>query len=372
VPAARLYHLDALRSFCMLFGLFVHGATLGDTPLFTAIKEASDLFRMAAFFLVSGYFTTLVCRRSSASGYARNRLLLIGVPLATALLLIVPWTWWLIDTWHNRPMGFREWLGGGHREMTQGNGVWHLQFWFLFSLAAYALLTPALLALLGRPALAAGLDRLLARAGPFALPAVALALAVAVMLLLAVLDRLVAPLVAETPFAFIVRATLNYFPWFALGVAAFTNARLFAVLHRASLAGLIVCGAALLALALWGDALPRTPERILYWIVRPAFMLFLVAALLALAERVVTGPSRLLSWTTASAYSFYLLHMSFIYVLAHLLRPAIGNVELLFAVIVATGLPFLVWLHVAVIAKSPLLLLLLNGRPLARPVPSRA
>ncbi|WP_439533933.1 hypothetical protein, partial [Polymorphobacter sp.] len=42
---ARLLHLDALRAFCMFFGVLVHGSTIDFSarPLFEGVREASDL-----------------------------------------------------------------------------------------------------------------------------------------------------------------------------------------------------------------------------------------------------------------------------------------------------------------------------------------
>lgn len=61
----RLFYVDALRCFCMLFGIFVHSASIDfnrELALMVFVRDASELFRMSAFFLISGYFTAFVVR----------------------------------------------------------------------------------------------------------------------------------------------------------------------------------------------------------------------------------------------------------------------------------------------------------------------
>ena len=57
----RLFYLDHLRAFAMLFGVLVHTATLQTFgPALEAIPTVSFYFRMGTFFAVSGYFGALL------------------------------------------------------------------------------------------------------------------------------------------------------------------------------------------------------------------------------------------------------------------------------------------------------------------------
>ncbi len=360
----RLHHLDAVRSFCMLFGLMVHGATIGEALLFDLIKEASGLFRMAAFFLVSGYFTAMVAARQPFSAYLHNRGRLILVPLAAGLLLLNPLTNWLIHWVHGSPMGLMAFLEGGWRQPVPppAQANWHLHLWFLFSLMAYALATPLLAhAAASGPMrwIAARLDRL-----PGALGTVVLALATgaAIVALRAAHD--VALRREELhPFSYIVSATIGYLPFFAAGVWAFADRRLFELLHRVSWIGLALFAIFYASHALWAEALPRTAERAAFWIARGGLILLIVTVMLWAARRLVTRAHPLLTRLTAGVYSFYLFHFLAIYTIAALAQALTSDVRLLFLVILGVGYPALFLLHERVIARSPLLSWLFNGKP---------
>jgi hypothetical protein len=50
----RIYYLDALRNFAILFGLLIHAGTLGRIYPFDIVHDIDGYFRMGAFFLVQG------------------------------------------------------------------------------------------------------------------------------------------------------------------------------------------------------------------------------------------------------------------------------------------------------------------------------
>jgi hypothetical protein len=54
--SARIIHRDALRAFCMFYGILTHGTSLDHDgePLLLAVRGDSELFRMATFFLIAG------------------------------------------------------------------------------------------------------------------------------------------------------------------------------------------------------------------------------------------------------------------------------------------------------------------------------
>lgn len=99
-------------------------------------------------------------------------------------------------------------------------------------------------------------------------------------------------------------------------------------------------------------------------------MLFIVAALMALFRRFLDRPSATLSFLVDAAFSFYLFHMTVIFMIADLLVPRTGNHYLIFAVIVLAGTPLILAIHAFVIRPVPLLRLMFNGkrpRPAAEP-----
>ncbi len=69
-------------------------------------------------------------------------------------------------------------------------------------------------------------------------------------------------------------------------------------------------------------------------------------------------------------YSFYMFHFLIIYIIANLMLNLTDNLYLIFAAILLAGFPILVAIHEKIIARSPLLMLLFNGKIVRRAVPA--
>ncbi|MFN7176405.1 MAG: hypothetical protein ACK4MX_05890, partial [Thermaurantiacus sp.] len=73
----------------------------------------------------------------------------------------------------------------------------------------------------------------------------------------------------------------------------------------------------------------------------------------------------------ASAYTFYLVHFTMIYLIANLMQPFTDNRWLMYAAIVLVGAPLCVLVHTRLVAPSPILRYMLNGRrTVPRPAPA--
>jgi glucans biosynthesis protein C len=364
-PQPRIYHLDALRCFCMLFGLLLHGATIGSNPLFQLVKDTSEHFRMATFFLISGFFTAMVCSRSEVSAFLANRGRLILVPFVAGVVLLNPLTNWLIQLYHGGGEDLVAYFTGGWRLPLPGPTVWHLHLWFLISLFVYATLTPALLEVAGAGPAERAVERLSRLPAGAQLFALALLVGALVMVLRGVADQLLKPMLPQATH-FLVQATCNYFAYYAVGLLAWRHRLLFDSMHRTFWVGLGLFGAAYALHPLFADQLPRGLERLTYWVARAGFIFLIVCALLAIARRLVTKGSPLLSRLTDGVYSFYIFHFLVIYLIANLLKPFIDNVYLTYAIILIAGYPLLFLIHERLIARSALLTLLFNGKLVAR------
>lgn len=95
----RYHDLDALRAFAMLAGIAFHAA-VPFIPYWTPNGPGAELlggifvgihgFRMPLFFLLSGFFTTMLWQRAGTRGLLRHRLKRVGLPLALAIVVILP------------------------------------------------------------------------------------------------------------------------------------------------------------------------------------------------------------------------------------------------------------------------------------------
>jgi glucan biosynthesis protein C len=364
----RIFYLDSIRAFAMFYGIFVHGSTIGhpvveQTPLFYWIQESSDLFRNAMFFLVSGFFTALVWKRSTLSSFAENRFNVLVVPLVASMILIAPFTNWLVHSWHNGPMTFLAYLSGGYRSPTVGNDTWALHIWFLYVLVIYAVLTPLLYAIVSSEAFTRAIDGYLARTKGFTHWTNVLIVAVLITLCRAAYDQVFRHLFDGTLMAWIGRASFNFLAFFLLGVVAFTHRRFLDTLVKLSVPGLLLFLLAHYAVIAFGADLPRAIERALYWVTRAGLMLFIITGLMWAFHRWANKPTKLLSYAVDSAYSFYLFHFTFIYLCAFLARQFTDNLVWQFWIVVATALPATLLFHSLVISRFALTRRLFMGKP---------
>ena len=114
-PVARRGDLDALRGFAMLLGIVLH-AILAYFPFPWPVQDPRqspqpDLlqqllllayaaihgFRLPLFFLLSGFFTMLVCSRRGIRAVLEQRALRLLLPLLIAMVTILPLTKLVID-----------------------------------------------------------------------------------------------------------------------------------------------------------------------------------------------------------------------------------------------------------------------------------
>lgn len=105
----RRYHaLDALRGVMMMLGIVLHGSQFyvadppipiptdpNAAPVFGVIVLFIHSFRMPLFFVLAGFFTSLLVEKYGLRGSYVNRAKRIAVPLLVGLLTIVPITGWL-------------------------------------------------------------------------------------------------------------------------------------------------------------------------------------------------------------------------------------------------------------------------------------
>ncbi len=371
--SSRLFHLDAVRAFAMMFGIVSHGTTIANPyidqmPLFMGIQTFNDLFRAATFFLVSGFFTALVFTRSTTlGGYYEGRLKVVIIPLIAAQILVVPLTNWLVHTWHNGPMGVWEYLQGGFDRPTRGTDWWGLHLWFLYSLAIYAVIAPLLMLVVKAPWFERLVDWYLDRSGRFAIWGNVIVFALAIVFGRALYDQVFRHIAPEgTPFAWIARATCYYLPMFFLGLTAFTNRRFLDSISQLSIPGLVLFSILYYLVFEHGIPLERNLERIVYWFVRGGLSVFVCAGVIWVFKQLVNKPSKPLNFAVDAAYSFYIFHFAFIYLVAWAARSFTDNLYViyLFVVIFATALT-LGW-HAYVVDGSKLMRVLFTGKATKR------
>lgn len=364
----RLHHLDALRSFAILYGLLVHTATLGVAWPLTLVSDISGYFRMGTFFLVSGFFGAMVLAQFEVPVFLKKRAVALLVPLVCGVALLNPVTNWLIWCWHNPPLGLFDYLSATARgTLPAGKGpmVWHLHLWFLISLTFYAVTAPALMALarwLPR-GLRAVPDRLATLPGWLCVAIVAAAIAITA-LLLRIGYEIALDSVVPARAAWLVRNSLYYWPMFATGMLAFHHAGFRDRFQTVSLPALIlgVLGVVLLRRFVPEDG---TLWEVLQILTRAFLTVAAIAALMGIFRRWFSRPG-FLSRQAKAVYSIYILHFLVIYLVAHALRPLGLSPAVLFVMVAPLTFIAVMALHHFVIKPVPVLRLMFNGRPIEK------
>lgn len=356
--AARLHSLDALRSLLMLFGVLLHAADpyavktrwlVADphgSRVFDALVGAIHLFRMPAFFLLSGYFTMLLLRKRPAWTFLRERLRRIGVPFVATLLTVnlLQVAWLARDD------------GGGFLEALAPawhSGKWVGHLWFLAYLLAYC----ALAVLFVRPLRRFALPE---KCPPRLTVGALIGLGMLGTLLPRALWHWQPQLAGWTLLGvFDPMEWLGYLPYFGAGLLLQGEAAAMAEFSTFG-AGSLLFGAGSWT-ALHFDA---GRHRLLAALASAALAWMAVRLSFALCRRWLDQPSAGWRYLSDASYTVYLLHHVIVVVVATLLVSASWSVGAKFALVlvVAMGLPLAA--HHFLVLRLPWLRYLFNGKRL--------
>ncbi len=106
---SRYHHLDAVRAFALLLGVFFHAAEsfgprndywaivdCSPSDFLESVRFACHAFRLELFFVIAGFFARFLLVRRGTSAFFKNRVQRILVPLIVGWLLVYPvlvWMW---------------------------------------------------------------------------------------------------------------------------------------------------------------------------------------------------------------------------------------------------------------------------------------
>lgn len=369
---SRQHYWDSIRGYLMLLGVPFHAALPyhsrevwfvmdGDrSAVLTAVADALHFFRMHAFFLMAGYFASMLLAKRGPGPWFRSRLTRVGVPLLFGLVVICP----IQASVMGLPFLFR---GEPVPPLIGADGLLYsdewtyrvMHLWFLIVLLYYTGLTAAL-ARVGVPksilSLLNAMDDRLGRRPYLYLLAVVAAVTVYEIYAPGLLnkaglnDRFTIRLLRAPEF-------MVFAPFFALGFCLYRFDGLFAAFTRRSLPVLAV---ALGSLALAVVLKPVGGK--------PATVAATVAAVLvaqgivALARAHLDRPSGHVSKLVSYSFTIYLLHIIVIGVLASVFALVHLPPVLEFAAVVAITIAVTAAAARAV-AASPVANFLLNGVP---------
>ncbi|NBB48227.1 acyltransferase family protein [Rhizobium sp. CRIBSB] len=376
--SAREHHWDSLRAFLMLLGIPYHAAmaynarVLWDiqspdkSEFLTFLSGVLVTFRMPAFFIVAGYFAAMMLEKRPPAMWLRSRLVRLGIPFLTGLVLLAPLQVVLIDL--NGAMTgatpMADAIDRAARDVTHPGFGWIMHLWFLPALLAYS----GLLVLLDHVARSSPLASVRTRLvhddlvpSHAALPLLILALAIWQVLVQLSQARMLA-IDGTLPYliAHGIDPYLRYLPFFLVGVLIrrVPSIRSALIWRAGWRMPLLACATAILASLLRGR--DGTSLGIAYDAVDGAAAVLLSLVIVGIAERFWNRPNPHVDRIVDASFSIYLLHHPIIYGLTTLLLlttwPPVAEFLL---VCLATFL--LSYAIHRLIRRLPLALFLFNG-----------
>jgi glucans biosynthesis protein C len=360
-PTTRIDYMDAARSVLMLLGVVLHSAhiyaagtswlvkDIERAPLLTWVIAGIHLFRMPAFFFISGFFCALTLERYGSRRFLRRRLPRLLLPLLTVALLInIPQAMWLAANGLAPGPGALGWL--------KGTG-WVFHLWFLLNLVVYFALAAAVGPAVARWIRAAVAAAPPGRAGGFAGALALFAAATALYLVvapLAWLGWLYEPLpLVGTPWGLV-----RYGCTFAVGFAAMADPRLADGWVRR---GWFAIPLAVVATAA-APRLPGAAGELAGHIAVPWRDLAAAWTILLLFRRLAVRPSVGWRYLSDASYTIYLLHHPIVLVMGLVLLSTALPVGLKFAAVCGTAVALSLIVHHFLVLRVPVAALLLNGR----------
>lgn len=365
-PAARLPYIDNLRGVAMLLGVFVHTATLETFGTIEMVSWLSDLFRMAAFFLISGYLAAMLLARRTVSKYYRSRIPNILVPLISGIILLNPVTLSLILQHHNPEMAHTYSLSQMGILLFKTPGevdgpmIWHLHLWFLFSLLAFTLLAPLAERVIYSNFIRLALTKVFRRMPEFIVPTGIATMISGAVLLLRVFYELVISPVADY---WLILITFEYFPFFVAGIVFYCYQGIWEQIHKIDLPLFVVSISLYCFVSYLPDATrdAQTGEA-LYTFSQALLRCAIVFALLTVFRTYVNWSSHLTLAVTEAIYTVYVFHFLVIYLVAvTLIDTSSASISSFFIVSGVTLLITFV-LHHFLVKRSRVLRFLFNGR----------
>jgi glucan biosynthesis protein C len=359
----RIYFLDSMRSVLMMLGVVVHSAYVfttsqswlifdqDTTPFADHLIAAIQLFRLPAFFVVSGFFCVLTLARYKVRKFSQVRLKRIAVPLlATAITFNSMQAYFLHKT------GFRPF------DTTDYflNGGWVSHLWFLVNLIVYFAIAALLAWLLERPTAKLGsqLGNLFDSA-PITLVVAALPLSAIAVL---ATNSLGFPLYSDVYGVLHTHSLLIHAPFFIFGAILATRPKL---LYRFATIPLVV-SVSLVAVSLIVGEFVDPQSGLVFDIVTAYFrylsIWFSIAICFYVFHACFNSDTRTWRFLSDASYTVYLFHHLLVVVVGYAviqldLRPLPG----LLLLVTIVGIVAIL-MHKVIVLRVPMLRLLYNGK----------
>ncbi len=355
--------MDAMRGILMMLGLVYHSAKLFSTrqdwalyvthtsSFATLLVDILHIFRMPAFFIVSGYFAAMTLKKYGVQKFLQVRIARIFIPLVVTALTLNSLQALLLTKNGWMHLTLSEYI-------TQGEWVTHL--WFLLNLIVYFLLAALFVALFHKRffTLLESIDKILEKI-PFSLILLVI-LPLVVMGFLALSTLYPIHVILKTELLF------RYMPFFLFGMLLFAHNGL---LRRFVTFPAWLSLAIMIASILLVDSLKHMEGYSWYIVQNIVFSVGMwssASLCFYLFKRFADYKSKLFLALSDMSYTVYLFHHLFVIgyglLLLHFHIEGTVGMLLLIMMVATTS----VCIHRCLISKVNILSYLFNGKSLKR------
>jgi glucan biosynthesis protein C len=326
---------------------------------FHAIAGVIHLFRMPAFFMLSGFFCLMVLGKYGRS-FLRIRLTRILVPLAAAAVFLNTFQAYVLNWHRDGGGGFPGHYGGNGLLELLVSGRWVSHLWFLINLAVYTVLAYAgyhwSRARPGR--LHVALDRI---AALLVRPGALLLLPLVAFVPWEIAEKIGAPIEGAVRFIDL-GEWVHFGLFFMLGMYMYQHHTVLEHLTTARLP--VVLSIPVCILGLYEvSGMPASPLRtLLEYYFDTLVSLSLSILLFHTFKRFVCRPNRFFSYMSEASYSVYLFHHVTVILFGIMLVAVPMSAFAKFAIVVVATLATVLAIHHFLILRLRPLRFLFNGK----------
>ncbi|QJR81989.1 acyltransferase family protein [Alteromonas pelagimontana] len=361
--SARIYYLDSMRAILMVLGVVIHSAQIystkhalpivnGETSVFMSyLIDTIHLFRMPAFFVVSGFFCYITLNKYGIPKFLRLRLVRIAVPLVVTIF-----TFNMIQFYLLKEGG---WVKGSlASHFINGGYIGHL--WFLVNLIYYFIFT-AIIHNIGL--ITKFRTRVIESTWFNKTPVLVLLFALPIItILIMALNKLGFPIYVEKFGLYRPYSLLYYYVHFVFGYVLASNRHLyhnFMKVNPLISIVLIVIGCTISGIfATSNDTLITIAAEYSYL----AAQWFSIALCFTIFSRLFDHRSHFMAFFSEASYTVYLFHFILLMLVSSLLVKLDLDYILGFTLSIVIVTSLSVAAHVFIIRKSKILGFLYNGK----------
>jgi len=377
----RLYYLDWLRVFAFSILLFEHSAEVFVDWKYWIKNEETSVFltqfiafflpwRMPLLFIISGAAVTLSFKRKSAMSYFSERCVRLLVPLAFALILIIPPQIYFIKLYRGSEEAwgdfFHSIINLDWHWSPKGN-VHFMHLWYLAFLFIYCML---LLPVLQFAKSDTGKYIIEKMSAVLSNPILLLSMGVFINLPYFILKAIL-------PMTYYVSTFTYYFPFFVCGLVFWPNAS-FRYGIRKCTGKALLGGVALTAGLYWfsiTNSDPHTyflnlsnPGNLPLFIVKSLNQWLWVLGIFGLAMRALNYGSEKLTYATQAVYPFYILHQTVIIIASYFVIRMEAGISYKLALITFLSFGFIYALYELIIKRTNFTRVLFGVKPEAKQI----